>query len=127
MILVTAPVLASEYSGIFVESMGIFLGIYAILAMRIGNFNISSRIKKNGVLVTSGPYSFIRHPMYLAQVVAVFPLVVDYFTWLRAILLALLIFTLLLKIRYEEKLLFERFSGYADYASRTKRLLPFIY
>jgi len=126
-ILDSAPLIAEGYAGIFVESLGIFLGIYAIIAMKIGNFNISSRLKENGNLVTKGPYSFIRHPMYSAQLIAVLPLVINYFNWYRLSGLILLIVALLLKINYEEKLLTKKFEAYSAYAAQTKRLIPFIY
>jgi len=126
-VLTSAPVLAKGYSGILIESLGVFLGVYAIFEMKISNLNISSRLKKNGFLVTSGPYSFIRHPMYSAQVIAILPLVIDYFDWYRLGATIVLIIALLLKIRYEEKLLREKFPDYKAYASHTKRLIPYIY
>jgi protein-S-isoprenylcysteine O-methyltransferase Ste14 len=126
-VLVTAPLLAKDYAGILTESLGLFLGVYAIFEMKIGNLNITSRLKKDGFLVTTGPYSFIRHPMYSAQVIAIIPLVMDYFSYYRLGAIILLVFALLLKIRYEEKLLREKFPEYAAYASRTKRLIPYVY
>ncbi len=126
-ILVSGPLLASGYAGIFIESMGFFLGILAIFVMKIGNFNISPRLKENGKLVTNGPYSFIRNPMYLAQLVALLPLVIDYFSSWRLVAYMILTITLVLKIKYEEPLLKSKFEQYASYASKTKRLLPFLY
>lgn len=126
-LLVSGPILASGYAGIFIESLGVFLGLLAIFIMKIGNFNITSRLKVNGKLVTSGPYSFIRHPMYLAQLLALLPLVVDFFSWWRLGAFVLLSIVLLMKIRYEEASLRLRFAEYTAYMMRTKRLLPFIY
>lgn len=126
-ILVSGPLVASGYAGIFIECLGVFLGVYAIFIMRIGNFNISSKPKKSGKLVTSGPYNFIRHPMYIAQLIAVLPLVIDNFTWLRLAVFLCLLIGLLLKVSYEEQSLRLKFEQYISYADKTKKLIPFIY
>jgi protein-S-isoprenylcysteine O-methyltransferase Ste14 len=126
-LLVSAPAIALDYGGILVESAGLFLGLLAIFQMGIGNFNITPRIKEDGVFVSSGIYSVIRHPMYLAQLVLLLPLVIDYFTYLRLAVWLLLLFVLFLKMNYEEKSLTVHFEGYSSYISKTKRLIPFIY
>ena len=123
----SAPVFARGYAGILVEFAGIFLGIVAVLTMRPGNFNISPKNKQNGTLVTSGPYAYIRHPMYLAQLIVLIPLVIDYFDIPRLLVFILLIIVLLLKIAYEEPRLTAHFAGYSDYIKKTKKLIPFIY
>lgn len=126
-ILVSGPLLANGMNGILIESAGIFLGVLAIFTMKPGNFNISPRIKPNGNLVTTGPYRIIRHPMYLAQIIAVLPLITDYFTWFRLGAIVLLTITLLLKIEYEEKQLVQHFTDYSDYIKITKKLIPGLY
>ena len=126
-ILSTKPLFASGYAGILVESVGIFIGFLAIFQMGIGNFNISPRNKPNAILVDSGIYSAIRHPMYFAQVVAVIPLIIDYYSIPRLLSFLVLIIALLLKMKYEESHLVKHFDGYSAYIKRTKRVIPFIY
>ena len=126
-ILISAPSIAQDYGGILVESAGLFLGLLAVFQMGIGNFNLTPRIKQNGVLVTSGIYGIIRHPMYLAQLVLLLPLVVDYFSYLRLAVWLVLLIVLLLKMNYEEKRLAIHFKAYSEYSSKTKKLIPFIY
>jgi protein-S-isoprenylcysteine O-methyltransferase Ste14 len=126
-ILSSEPALARGYAGILVESAGIFLGVLAILNMGIGNFNVTPRNKNGGQLVTHGIYKLIRHPMYFAQLVALLPLIFDYFTFLRLAVYLVLLVTLLLKIKFEEESLSEHFSGYPAYMEKTKKLIPFIY
>ncbi len=123
----TGPLLARGVNGMLIESAGIFLAILAIFTMQPGNFNLTPRVKKEGKLVTTGPYRLIRHPMYLAQIIAVLPLVVDYFDWCRLAAIVILTIDLLVKIVYEEKQLRRHFPGYADYARKTKKLLPGLY
>jgi protein-S-isoprenylcysteine O-methyltransferase Ste14 len=126
-LLVSEPALARGYAGILVESAGIFLGILAIFTMGFGNFNISPKNKEDGHLVSHGIYTLIRHPMYFAQLVALLPLIIDYFSYFRFAVYLLLVVTLLLKINFEEKNLVKHFSGYANYIKTTKKLIPFIY
>ncbi len=113
--------------GLCIELAGVALAVWAIAVMR-NNANVAPIPKTNGVLVTSGPYRFIRHPMYTAQVVAVIPLVVEYPAGYRVAALGLLIVTLLFKLHYEEKRLVKHFGRpYSDYQKVTKKILPFIY
>ncbi|MFA5417997.1 MAG: isoprenylcysteine carboxylmethyltransferase family protein [Bacteroidales bacterium] len=126
-LLVSAPALALTPQGLLVEVAGIFLGLRSIYIMNVGNFNITPSIKSNGILMEKGPYKYIRHPMYLAQVVVVVPLVVEYFTWIRLAVIIILIVNLLVKIQFEEKQLESHFPGYAEYRQKTWKLIPFIY
>lgn len=126
-ILTSEPALATGYAGILIESTGIFLGILAIFNMGIGNFNITPKNKNDGQLVTHGIYKLIRHPMYFAQLVALLPLVIDYYSFIRLAVYFVLIITLLLKIDFEEVHLTEHFDGYSNYRKITKKLIPFIY
>ena len=127
-ILISGPRIARSWDGLILEAVGILLGLWAIYVAGIHNVNVAPKPKPGGVLITHGPYRILRHPMYLAQVVAVVPLVNMYFTTLRFIVLLLLIFTLLLKINYEEKGLIRQFGeAYKAYRKSTFRVLPFLY
>lgn len=124
----SAPAIAKSWSGILLESAGLFLAVQAIYVAGVRNVNITPTPKQDAVLITSGPYRIIRHPMYLAQVVALIPLVSDYFTLIRFGILILLIITLILKMYYEEKGLVSQFGeAYIAYREKTKKVLPFIY
>lgn len=126
-ILVSAPALSKTYAGILVESTGIFLGVLAIFNMGFGNFNVTPKNKEDGKLVTRGIYKVIRHPMYFAQLVAVLPLVIDYYSIDRLIVFFVLFVTLLLKINFEETHLIKHFEGYSEYMKKTKKMIPFVY
>jgi len=114
--------------GLVVEAFGIIIGVVAIYVAGIHNVNIRPLPKEGARLITSGPYRFIRHPMYLAQVVAFIPLVVSDYTPLRLAVILSLTIALLLKIPYEEKGLIGQFGeAYEIYRSKTKKVVPFIY
>lgn len=126
-LLVTKPLIAATYDSMLVEFAGLFLGIYAIVVMKPGNFNITPLPVTGGKLVSKGPYRYIRHPMYFAILLTLSPLVIDYFSIDRVVVFALLVADLLIKIQLEEKKLKEKFDSYEAYAAKTKKLLPFLY
>jgi len=95
--------------------------------VKIRNVNVTPTVKKGSELVTSGPYRIIRHPMYIAQLIAVLPLVIDYFSWYRLAAIIILLLVLLIKIGYEEKQLIAHFPEYTKYKTTTSRLIPYIY
>jgi protein-S-isoprenylcysteine O-methyltransferase Ste14 len=123
----TGPLLASSLPLLLVELLGLGLGVWAILSMRIGNFNITPDPLKWTRLVKSGPYSLIRHPMYLALLLASLPLVIDQFTPFRLAVWLVLLADLLIKLNYEERLLIVELPGYDRYVRQSYRLIPLLY
>jgi len=109
-----------------VEIISILLGLWALQAMHIGHFNIVPDPMPDIALVSSGPYQFIRHPMYLSILLFFLPLVIIDFSWLGLSLYGALFITLFIKLSYEESLLIEKLPHYKIYQERTKRLIPFL-
>lgn len=75
-------------------------------------------------LVTGGPYALIRHPLYLAELIALLGVFLQFASWAAAGILALQCVFQLLRMRNEEAILAESFPDYADYGTRTARLIP---
>ncbi len=123
----SGSILSVSVNGLLVQVAGLVLGVSAILQMRIGNFNVAPLPKAGGELITTGIYSVLRHPMYLAQLLVVGPLVVDYFTWPRLIALLILLIDLILKLHFEENNLKRQFAEYEEYMHKTWRLVPYFY
>ena len=113
---------------------GAGLGAWALSANRPGNFNVRPEPKSGGHLVTAGPYRYIRHPMYLAMLLATAGFVVGYAdcaAWraadiARAAAWLGLAGVLHVKSGIEERALRALHPGYAAYAQRTKRIIPFL-
>ncbi|MBU1368884.1 MAG: DUF1295 domain-containing protein [Bacteroidetes bacterium] len=125
--MLSAPVVASSYEALFIEAAGLALGIIAILQMKPGNFNITPVPRQNGILISHGIYRIIRHPMYLAQLLVVLALVIDYFSWIRLAVFMLLLINLIFKLHYEERKLIRHFDGYAAYSAKNWKLIPYIF
>jgi len=82
-------------------------------------------LRKEHTLVTSGPYRYVRHPMYAAGFTFIIALAMATANWL--VVLPMIAGTALLyaQIGKEEAMLIERFGDdYRAYMKRTARLLP---
>lgn len=127
LIAITGPLFPSNAVLLVIEILGISLGVWAILTMRIGNFHIAPDPLRWTRLVTSGPYRLIRHPMYLAILITTLPLVINDFDVFRLAIWSLLLIDLILKLNYEEKILAAELVGYDSYMQQSARLIPFVY
>ena len=118
------PAFQDSATGDVLEQTGLILIITGILGRAWAILYIGGR--KNNAVVTDGPYSLCRHPLYLFSSVAVlgFGLLLQSVT-LAALMLALFGGTLYLTAGKEEQRLRGLFgSAYDDYARKTPRLLP---
>ncbi len=126
LILVSGGPFAQSLPLLIMEIAGILLGLWAIIVMGWRNVNVSPLIKRDARLVTKGPYASIRHPMYSAVLLTLWPLIIDRHSLFRLSVGLILTVDLLMKIRYEEGLLKKRFPEYEAYMKVTKRLIPFV-
>ncbi len=78
-------------------------------------------------LVTGGPYRLVRHPLYLGEQIAIAGAVLQYISPFAVFLFAVQVSFQLYRMSCEEKVLSAAFPEYADYARRTRRILPGIY
>jgi protein-S-isoprenylcysteine O-methyltransferase Ste14 len=85
------------------------------------SFSIMAEARR---LVTNGPYSLVRHPLYIAEFVGIFGAFIQYASLPVTILLLTQITFQLLRIRNEEDVLKSTFPEYASYMARTNRLVP---
>jgi protein-S-isoprenylcysteine O-methyltransferase Ste14 len=111
--------------GTFVFASGIAFAVWA--RVHLGrNWGMPMTEKAEPELVTSGPYRFVRHPIYSGLLAAVLG------TALATNLIGLIILAILAGFFYysasvEEKNLTATFpTAYPAYRSRTKMLVPFV-
>lgn len=74
-------------------------------------------------VVADGPYRLMRHPGYLAMLVAVPASAIALGSWLALIPAAAFVLVVLQRIRTEERFLHKHLPGYADYAHRVPGIL----
>ncbi|MDP9128010.1 MAG: isoprenylcysteine carboxylmethyltransferase family protein [Pseudomonadota bacterium] len=78
-------------------------------------------------LVTSGPYRWVRHPLYVAEALATIGVLINFLGVWTALLIALQLMLQFVRMHYEEQVLRANFPDYEDYARRTARLIPGVY
>lgn len=78
-------------------------------------------------LVVSGPYRFVRHPLYAAEQIALVGMFLQYRSWPAAMLLVIQTALQLKRMANEEAVLEATFPEYAAYRGRTARIFPGVY
>jgi protein-S-isoprenylcysteine O-methyltransferase Ste14 len=79
---------------------------------------------EDGVLVTKGIYSIVRHPIYLGLLIITLGLVISSGVWAQIIVWVALAVLLTYKMRWEEVLLSAKYKGYAEYMNKVPGLVP---
>ena len=90
-------------------------------------FTVLPNPRAEGKLVETGPYRYIRNPIYAGLILASLGWAVMRVSVLAVLAAVLLAVVLDLKRRREEGWLVERFPGYRAYRERTKAFVPFVY
>lgn len=78
-------------------------------------------------VVQSGPYRWIKHPLYLSEEIAVLGVVLQYLSPLTVALLILHIGIQVSRILYEEDLLRRTLPEYSSYEAARWRLIPYVW
>ncbi|MCA9956672.1 MAG: hypothetical protein KC434_18210 [Anaerolineales bacterium] len=93
----------------------------------INNFTAVPRPKENAHMVEHGAYRVVRHPIYSGIILGALGLGLLRGGWL-ALLYGLILFLFFdIKSRREEIWLREKYSDYAEYQQRVRKLIPFVY
>ena len=112
---------------LLISLSGVFVGLYTLVHNRFGNFGIYPEPIDNACLITSGPYRWIRHPMYASLLLFMLGIALYRDAWPNYVGMLLLVMAILGKMRREEDHLHLKFDNYSDYVKRTRRLIPKIY
>lgn len=102
----------------------LLLGNYlcVVVLLHLGrSISIMAEARK---LVTGGPYRVIRHPLYLAEQVAIVGVFLQFLSWQAAAVLLVHFVFQVRRMLNEERVLAETFPEYRDYIGRTSRLIP---
>ena len=107
--------------------LGIFSGILLISTFRSLGSNLTDTVvtRTNHMLLTTGPYRFVRHPFYLAFTGVVIADSIVMANWFMGLTGGVCVVLLVLRTRIEEMKLIERFGDdYREYMMSTGRFFP---
>jgi len=126
------------FRGIFMPPPALGWAAAAFTAIGIGfaiwarvylgrNWSPRPAVKEHHELVTTGPYAYVRHPIYTGIMLAMLGSALIG-TIFGIVMLIVISINFALRIGKEEKLMLELFpSQYPEYQKRTKRLVPFVW
>ena len=105
---------------------GLFFRLWAVRTL--GKFYSHKVYKiKDHRIIDFGPYRFIRHPAYTGMIIGNAGITIYFFNWVTTFCFAVvLIPAIVLRIKVEEKMLFE-IEGYSTFALKRKRIFPGIW
>mgnify|MGYP006071559911 CR=1 FL=1 len=105
----------------------IIIAIWSGWELKKSRLSVFSELKGGAHLISTGLYHMIRHPMYSALLLFFLPTVVLGEGPIVILFFFVLLTTLILKMRYEEKILKDHFAEYERYSKNTFYLIPFVY
>lgn len=121
-----APRTAGTAAGLAVLAAGLTLAARGVRDLG-PNLTSFPRPRARAVLVRTGVYARVRHPIYGGLVLAAFGWALLRASGLHLLLATVLAVYLTLKSAVEEAYLTARFPEYAEYRTRTRRLIPGLY
>ncbi|MCW3465732.1 methyltransferase family protein [Chitinophaga nivalis] len=116
-----------QLTGAVLCIVGIGLCIWSRLMLGV-NWSGGVAAKKAHELIVSGPYHWVRHPIYTGFIMALAGTCLVTGSWPGMFITVLYTLGLCVKIGAEEKLLCDLFpDAYSHYQQRTHRLIPFLW
>jgi protein-S-isoprenylcysteine O-methyltransferase Ste14 len=109
-----------RFLGGYLWLISTLVGIWPVWQMR-RSFSLEPEARS---LVTSGPFRFARHPIYAVYIVNFIGIWLHSVTPAFTAVMALWFVLLLIRVRYEERVLAEAFPEYADYRRRVGAFGP---
>jgi protein-S-isoprenylcysteine O-methyltransferase Ste14 len=113
-------------AGITVQAAAVLLMIWARMTFGRRSFHASADPTEGG-LVTTGPYRFIRHPIYTAACLFGCAGAVSNWSVPAGVLAVMMIVGAIVRMLCEERLVVARYPEYQEYARTTRRMVPFIF
>jgi protein-S-isoprenylcysteine O-methyltransferase Ste14 len=118
--------LSARPAVIAVQALAAAIFLWARWTFGIRSFHPAANPTEGG-LVTTGPYRYLRHPIYAAILLFAAAGVAAHLSWPAAGFGGLLVAGASIRAVAEERLLVERYPEYRDYARRTRRFVPLIF
>jgi protein-S-isoprenylcysteine O-methyltransferase Ste14 len=109
-----------------VQILSFFLMIWARVTFGRRSFHATASPTEGG-LVTTGPYRYVRHPIYAAALFITWAGVLGNLSFVNVGFGLLMLAGAIVRIRCEESLVRVRYPEYDEYAGKTSRFIPFLF
>jgi len=125
-LLVNGALFPTQPVEIIAEVAAVALMIWARLTFGHRSLRAAANPTAGG-LVTTGPYRFIRHPIYTAACLFGWSGILSHWSLINAMLGVLLIAGAIARMLCEEHLMVGAYPEYRAYAQATKRMVPYVF
>jgi len=123
---VSGALIASHWALRVVQAAAFMLMVAARITFGRRSFHAAADPTAGG-LVTTGPYAFLRHPIYAAIIHFTWAGAIDHMSWAALGWAELVTAGAFTRMHIEEHLLVRRYPEYREYKKRVKKLVPFVY
>lgn len=112
------------YTGFAASMVGILFSIWGRIALG-NNWSADAVLKSGQTLVTRGPYSLVRHPIYSGITLGMIGSAIALGNVGGLLAVACILIFSYLRIIYEERMMYEKFGNeWKEYARKVKRFIP---
>ena len=125
-LLVTRNLFSSSPFVICLQVVAFLLFLWARVTFGRRSYHVVADPTEGG-LVTSGPYRYIRHPIYAAICLFTWAGVAAHWSWSSGLCGGLILASTVTRIFCEEALVAARYPEYARYKATTWCMIPYVY
>ncbi len=125
-LVVTRTLFSSSPFVIAVQMAALLLFAWARVTFGRRSYHVTADPTEGG-LVTWGPYRYIRHPIYTAFCVFTWAGVAVHWSWWPGVCGVVILGCALIRMYCEETLVAASYPGYAQYAAKTRRMIPYVF
>ena len=125
-LLATKSLFAGSPAAVVVQVAAVALMAWARMTFGLRSFHAAANPTEGG-LVTTGPYRFIRHPIYAAICLFGWAGVLSHWSALAAGFGVLLLAGSIGRMLCEERMVVQMYPEYRQYARTTKRMVPYVF
>lgn len=124
-LLIRGDLLSSSPYVIAAQLLAIALSVWTRRSFGAGQFKVSEE-PAEGALLKSGPFKFIRHPMYAAALLFLWASILGHWSIINAMIGLVVTGFIAVRIITEEQLLRSRYPEYIEYSKITRRIIPYL-
>lgn len=124
----TVMPLALQVAGFAIVFGGLMLSAWVIFSNPFASTAVRIQEERNQVVISTGPYAWVRHPMYLGVFLAVAGSGIALGSWVAGAILLPVVMVFARRTLVEDHLLHSELRGYPEYARRVRwKVVPGVF